>query len=83
MKYTRLRLIRKIDRNELSLENIKKMGIKIWPTKTYEIIFRKRSIYFEKYFSIGMDEEGIISFPCGGNLWIGSRNKYSCSSYRS
>ncbi len=64
MKYTRLRLIRTIDRNELSLENIKKIGIKNGPQRPMKLSLETVN-YFEKFFSIGMDEEGIISFPCG------------------
>ena len=64
MKYTRLRLIRTIDRNELSLDNIRKIGINNAPEKSMKISSETVN-YFEKYFSIGMDEEGIISFPCG------------------
>lgn len=64
MKYTRLRLIRTVDRDELSLENIRKIGIKNGPERPMKLS-EDTVNYFEKFFSIGVDEEGIISFPCG------------------
>ena len=64
MTYTRLRLLRTIDREELTLDNIRKIGIKNGPERPIKLSENTVN-YFEKFFSIGVDEEGIISFPCG------------------
>lgn len=64
LKFTRLRLIRTVDRDELSLDNMRKIGVKNGPEKAIKL---SEGIvnYLEKYFSVGDDEEKIISFPCG------------------
>lgn len=62
-KFTRLRLIRTVDRDELSLDNIRKIGIKNGPEKAIKLSDEIVD-YLEKYFSVGDDEEKIISFPC-------------------
>ena len=64
MKYTRLKLVRIVDRDELSLENIRKVGIKNGPERPMKLS-NETVAYFEKYFSVGEDEHRIISFPCG------------------